>query len=200
MPAHPVMITFDDGYRSNYDIAYPILKATGMKAVISLIAHNICANDADGSSRVFLTWAEASEMADSGIVELGSHTYDLHNPNCGGQLSPDGINGVMRRRGESHKAYNLRVGEDLRQSIRLITENTSQKQVLFFAYPFGAADRWMTPLLKQNGIAVSVLTMPGTKSIASGLTNLPRYGIHMEQPLSAVLPGSRQKSDAADRF
>ena len=37
MPERPVMITFDDGYRSNYDIAYPILQKTGMKAVIALI-------------------------------------------------------------------------------------------------------------------------------------------------------------------
>ena len=31
MPERPVMITFDDGYRSNYDIAYPILQKTGMR-------------------------------------------------------------------------------------------------------------------------------------------------------------------------
>ncbi|MFR4415586.1 MAG: polysaccharide deacetylase family protein [Butyricicoccus sp.] len=51
MPERPVMITFDDGYRSNYDIAYPILQKTGMKAVIALIGKSIRANDNTEANR-----------------------------------------------------------------------------------------------------------------------------------------------------
>ena len=53
MPERPVMITFDDGYRSNYDIAYPILQKTGMKAVIALIGKSIRANDNTEANRFF---------------------------------------------------------------------------------------------------------------------------------------------------
>ena len=35
-------------------------------------------------------------MADSGLVELASHTYNLHNPQYGGLTAPDGINGIQR--------------------------------------------------------------------------------------------------------
>lgn len=125
MPERPVMITFDDGYRSNYDIAYPILQKTGMKAVIALIGKSIRANDNTEANRFFLKWDEAAEMADSGLVELASHTYNLHNPQYGGLTAPDGINGIQRLKGESQAAYNKRVGEDLKQSIDLITQNTN---------------------------------------------------------------------------
>ena len=88
MPERPVMITFDDGYRSNYDIAYPILQKTGMKAVIALIGKSIRANDNTEANRFFIKWDEAAEMADSGLVELASHTYNLHNPQYGGLTAP----------------------------------------------------------------------------------------------------------------
>ena len=116
----------------------------------------------------------------AGMVELASHTYNLHNPQYGGLTAPDGINGIQRLKGESQAAYNKRVGEDLKQSIDLITQKTSQKNVLFFAYPFGARDAWMQPLLQKNGIQVSVLTNTGTASIRRGLTDLPRYRITMD--------------------
>ena len=194
MPERPVMITFDDGYRSNYDIAYPILQKTGMKAVIALIGKSIRANDNTEANRFFLKWDEAAEMADSGLVELGSHTYNLHNPQYGGLTAPDGINGIQRLKGESQAAYNKRVGEDLKQSIDLITQNTNQKNVLFFAYPFGARDGWMQPLLQKNGIQVSVLTNTGTASIRRGLTDLPRYRITMDAKLSDILPANPNAS------
>ncbi len=194
MPERPVMITFDDGYRSNYDIAYPILQKTGMKAVIALIGKSIRANDNTEANRFFLKWDEAAEMADSGLVELASHTYNLHNPQYGGLTAPDGINGIQRLKGESQAAYNKRVGEDLKQSIDLITQNTNQKNVLFFAYPFGARDGWMQPLLQKNGIQVSVLTNTGTASIRRRLTDLPRYRITMDTKLSDILPANPNAS------
>ena len=133
MPERPVTITFDDGYRSNYDIAHPILQKTGMKAVIALIGKSIRANDNTEANRFFLKWDEAAEMADSGLVELASHTYNLHNPQYGGLTAPDGINGIQRLKGESQTAaYNKRVGEDLKQSIDLITQKYQpEKRAVF---------------------------------------------------------------------
>lgn len=165
-----------------------------MKAVIALIGKSIRANDNTEANRFFLKWDEAAEMADSGLVELASHTYNLHNPQYGGLTAPDGINGIQRLKGESQAAYNKRVGEDLKQSIDLITQNTSQKNVLFFAYPFGARDAWMQPLLQKNGIQVSVLTNTGTASIRRGLTDLPRYRITMDTKLSDILPANPNAS------
>ena len=208
MPERPVMITFDDGYRSNYDIAYPILQKTGMKAVIALIGKSIRANDNTEANRFFLKWDEAAEMADSGLVELASHTYNLHNPQYGGLTAPDGINGIQRLKGESQAAYNKRVGEDLKQSIDLITQNTNQKNVLFFAYPFGARDGWMQPLLQKNGIQVSVLTNTGTASIRRGMAAgiLPKtvdvmaeqLGTKRESLIAVLGPSIRQECFETD--
>lgn len=187
MPDKPVMITFDDGYRSNYDYAYPILMETGMKAAIAVVAHNIQPDIAASPSRRSLTWEEAQEMVSSGLVEIGSHTYNLHNPQYGGNNAPDGINGVMRLAGESESAYRLRVGSDLQTSIELIKQHTGQQNVLYFSYPYGAFDSWMPSILRDNGIVISTLTNAGQAHPFSSLYNMPRYGIHMDKPVSALL-------------
>ena len=161
LPDKAVMVTFDDGYRSNYDYAYPVLQNTGMKAAIAVVAHNIRQEGDADSARHNMTWDELREMVDSGAVEVGSHTYNLHNPQYGGNNAPDGINGVMRLKGESRSAYNARVGGDLSSSVQLILTHTGQEKVNYFSYPFGAYDSWMPDLLAQAGIQVSALTNPG---------------------------------------
>ncbi|MGO5028812.1 polysaccharide deacetylase family protein [Candidatus Agathobaculum pullicola] len=187
LPAKPVMITFDDGYHSNYEYAYPVLQSTGMKATISVIGHNIhLATTTDAPSNS-LTWEEIAEMVSSGVVEIGSHTYNLHNPQYDGYNAPNGINGVMRLSGESAKAYRLRVGSDLQTSIQLITQHTGQQKVLYFSYPFGAYDSWMQPLLNENGILVSTLTKTGKANPAASLHQMPRYRITMQQSVSSLL-------------
>lgn len=37
LPANAAVITFDDGYRDNYDLAYPLLRARGLSATIYLV-------------------------------------------------------------------------------------------------------------------------------------------------------------------
>lgn len=192
MPQKPIMITFDDGYRSNYDWAYPVLQQTGMKAAIAVVAYNIKPQAEASETRHSMTWEEVKEMADSGVVEIGLHTYNLHNPKYSGNAAPDGINGVMRLRGETESAYRQRVGTDLKMGIERIRQYSGQ-EVRYFCYPFGAYDYWMQPLLEENGFLVSTLTKPATASISSSLYNLPRYTITMENSIPVLL---RQREKA----
>ena len=88
-----------------------------MKATVALIASHIKDADDTDTSRHSLNWDEVKSMYDSGLFQFGSHTYDLHNPKYGGANAPDGINGIMREKGESQSQYTERVGNDLAQSI-----------------------------------------------------------------------------------
>lgn len=187
MPDKPVMVTFDDGYRSNYTIAYPVLQQTGMKAVIAVIAYNMQQSGSALPDRHSLTWDEIAEMSQSGMIEIGSHTYNLHNPQYKGNSSPNGIDGVQRLAGETQSGYYARVGADMNMALSMITQYTGQAQVNYFSYPFGAYDQYMQQLLDDAGVSVSTLTNPGVANIAAGLHRLPRYRITMEQPLSSLL-------------
>jgi peptidoglycan/xylan/chitin deacetylase (PgdA/CDA1 family) len=62
----PVMLTFDDGWKNQYEYAYPLLKKYNDKAVFYVYIQTIGAPS-------FLTWDYIKEMNDNGMV-IGSHT------------------------------------------------------------------------------------------------------------------------------
>lgn len=59
-----------------------------MKASISIVV-----SATDNGSEHALTWDMCREMTDSGLVEIDSHTYDLHNPDSCGAYKNEGDNG-----------------------------------------------------------------------------------------------------------
>lgn len=72
IPDNSVIVTFDDGYLSNYEYAYPILKELGMKAAIFVVTGTV--GKTPGEYPHF-NWKQAREMSDSGVIEIGTHTH-----------------------------------------------------------------------------------------------------------------------------
>jgi peptidoglycan/xylan/chitin deacetylase (PgdA/CDA1 family) len=78
-----IIITFDDGERTVYSNAFPLLKKYGMKAVVFVIVDYIGRKNywdisLTGQRTEHLTWKEIEEMQDYGI-EFGSHTMSHSN-------------------------------------------------------------------------------------------------------------------------
>lgn len=67
LPPKPVVITFDDGYRDNYENAFPLLRERGMPATIFVVTDFI-----DEQRPEYLTWEMAREMLPAGI-SIESH-------------------------------------------------------------------------------------------------------------------------------
>lgn len=163
-----VMITFDDGYASNYTLAYPLLKEFGMKASICLIG------DCIGQSDEYLTWDMCREMADSGLIEFGSHTYGLHE------------SGIRRLSGESRASYEQRLSADIERSVDELRRELG-RDVVFFAYPHGRTEPWANAILEKY-FCVSVTTNGGVANISKGLFDLPRYNVNSVMPARKFLP------------
>ena len=75
LPQGGVLVTIDDGYRSTYSIAAPILRAHGVPAAAFVTASVI--DDAGASANQpepFMTWKELAELPRWG-VDVGSHAY-----------------------------------------------------------------------------------------------------------------------------
>ena len=180
LPEKPILITFDDGYRSNYDLVYPILREYGVKACISIIVLM-----PDLPTDNFCTWEQLREMTDSGLVEVGSHSYRLHNlGEDKGNYEKDGTNGVERRPGESDGDFQARVLDDIQKSHDRIAAELGN--VTCFAYPFGCTDPDAKALVDAL-FPVSLMTVPQCADLAKGLHDLPRYAVHMETNLADLL-------------
>lgn len=64
----PVLLTFDDGYLDNYTELFPLLQKYNCKATIFVITDMLGVHDK------YMTWEQAREMADSGLISIQSHT------------------------------------------------------------------------------------------------------------------------------
>ena len=121
LPDKPVLITFDDGYMNNYELAYPILREFKMKGCIFLVyetmeKHNGWHDPASEPWLKMLTWAQIKEMQDSGVIEFGSHTMRHRNLDS---ISPEDVKWELE---ESKKRLEDKLG----------------REMVGFAYPYGA--------------------------------------------------------------
>ena len=132
IPPRTVAITFDDGFYNNYKYAYPVLKKYNLPATIFVIVGKF-------GKEGFLDWDEVEEMADSGIITIGSHTIN--------HLWLPDIDKKMRDR-------------EIRQS-KEILEKRLDRSVDFFCYPIGAFDAKVKKEVKDAGYMCAVTTNPG---------------------------------------
>ena len=181
LPEKPLLITFDDGYRSNYELLFPLLQAYQMKAVVSIMVYM-----QDVSADNFLSWDMCREMADSGLVEIGSHAYSLHNlGDLGGNFDPGGINGIQRDPEESDSAFEARVLGDIQKSHDRIAQEVGQP-VTFFAYPFGITEPDAEAFVHEL-FPVTAVIRHGTADLGKGLHELPRMTVTMDRELEDIL-------------
>ena len=69
LPPNSILITFDDGYKNNYTLAFPILKKYNIKATIFLNTKFI------EKDETYLNWDEIREMYKSGLIDFQLHTH-----------------------------------------------------------------------------------------------------------------------------
>lgn len=114
------LLTFDDGYESQYRYAYPFLLRLAVPAVYFPIA--AYADGKRSGSPPHLSPAQIMAMAKGGLATFGSHTYDLH--------FLDGAESALVTRPTAA------VFEDLRRS-KTVLEVITGQPVVAFAYPYG---------------------------------------------------------------
>ncbi len=135
LPKKPILITIDDGYRSNYEIAYPILKQTEMKATI----FTVTSQAGQTPNRLpHFSWEEAKLMSKDGTMEIQSHTNNLHHKEEGLIHKVPAL--LYSFKGETREQYLERIYTDLYSSRELVKENVGN-QVLAISYPFGESDK-----------------------------------------------------------
>jgi len=80
-PEHAVVLTIDDGASNLYEVAFPLLRHYGMKAVAFIAPrfHEKEPSDSSCSANEVLrplSWSQIREMHKSGIIDFQSHTYE----------------------------------------------------------------------------------------------------------------------------
>lgn len=166
LPENPICITLDDGYSSNYSIAWPILQELDMKATVFSIGVSVgksCYKSTDYAITPHFGYAEAVEMMDSGVISVQSHTYDMH------QWAPYESDGPVREvmaqlEGETEEAFIEAITQD---ASRFQTEYYEQtgREVLALAYPQGVYSELTEAVLAQCDIPITFSTDTNCRNV-----------------------------------
>lgn len=182
LPSKPLMITMDDGYESNYIYAFPILKQLNMKATIFVIGSVMRENNnSPYTPNAFpkLSWEQSREMHNSGLIEIQSHTYDLHKKDRSYNERIDAvIKGPIYQDGtlETIDQYYNRTKDDLNKNKRMIEEKIGNT-VVAFAYPYGAYSSDSEKILKETGHLLTFTVQEGVNQKEKGTTLLKRINV-----------------------
>ncbi len=156
LPVKPIVISFDDGWKDQYDFALPVLKKYDFKATFFIITDSV------GHS-AYMSWDQVLKTSDSGM-DIESHS--LTHP----RLS------VLPRE-EALKEIN---------DSKRILEAHLHKSVSVFAYPFGSYDDKVISMVKDAGFDTATTIdglNNGYLFRADRSYVLPRYAVEGEDDL-----------------
>ena len=132
LPEKPILVTFDDGYASNYEYIFSILKKYNVKVSIFVVTDKI---GKEVYGKKYLSWVQCREMQDSGLVEIFSHS---------------------KRHVFYDKLPVRQIRDDVIESYKIIEEKLGSKNLKVFAYPYGAYTKETVWTLKLNGMDMQV--------------------------------------------
>lgn len=162
LPKNAVLLTFDDGPKSNYTQLFPLLMSYQYPALLALQTGWISGDvklDVYGKNG-FVSWDQLREMKASGLVEFATHSHDLHKgilANPQGNLKPAAITRLydpVNHRYEAEQDYIQRIRKDLKHSSDLIQENLGV-QPIAVVWPYGAMNNQTREIAKSIGLPIS---------------------------------------------
>ncbi|WP_296733047.1 polysaccharide deacetylase family protein [Anaerovibrio sp.] len=126
LPDKPVILTFDDGYKTNYTELLPILEKRGLKATIFVVVNDI------GKER-YMSWDQLRDIQHRG-VEIGSHTAN-HLP--------------------LGKMDKTQARDEMRLS-KLLMEWNGMDTIYTLSYPNGSYSNELVAMLKEEEYLAAV--------------------------------------------
>ena len=139
IPQRAVVLTVDDGHRSIYESAFPVLKEFGFPATLFLYTDYI--------NNGGLNWDQLIEMIGSGLITVQPHSKTHDNL-------------TLKVNGETQQEYLRRVGQEVRFPKQRLAEQLPGVPVAY-AYPFGDANDEVVAALKREGLSVGLTVHSG---------------------------------------
>lgn len=157
-PAKPVVITFDDNQRSQYELALPVLQKYNMMGVFYLTTNRL-------KNSSFILEDEVKHMSDLGM-SIQSHTI-THSTMTALSLA--------------------KLDLELQES-KATLEAITGKPVLHVAYPSTAQNATVREHTKAAGYVTGTIMDPRNATQKDDLMKLPRIMMTDDSVLSRVLP------------
>lgn len=175
LPEKPMLITFDDGYETMLAYVLPVLRKLNAKAVISVVgAYTDFYSKSDLNKSLSysnLNWDEVGALAESGLVEIQNHSYDMHE-------QKGARHGCKMAAGETTEQYVKAMQDDILLNQEKIKKATGEYPACF-TYPYGYYNNTSEKTIKLLGFKASLSCAEGVSFIEKGkpqtLFTIKRY-------------------------
>ena len=162
IPPQSYLMTIDDGWKSVYTVAFPILKEMEIPFTIYLYKNYV------GSHRggKAMSYEMINEMLESGYCTIGSHSVTHPYPSS-----------VKKHKRMGENPFDQFLKKEFGDSKTFLEEKFT-KPVTTYAYPGGYYEPEMYPIAEQLGYDHLFTCKPGKVSLDSDKFLLPRYIVH----------------------
>jgi biofilm PGA synthesis lipoprotein PgaB len=195
LPGHAILLTFDDGLKSTYTKVFPLLKVYDYHAVVAVVgawADLSAGKEVEYDYRHFTrddfaSWQELREMESSGLVEVASHSWNLHRgiaANPQGSLIPAVLvhaYDAKTHQYETDAGYSARIRADLTHSANEIQAELGHAPRAIM-WPYGAYTKGAEAIAESLGMSATFslalpVTSPDKRFGATGLSAIPRLAV-----------------------
>ena len=177
LPRKSVMITFDDGFKSVIKLALPLLEKHKMKAVIApvgAITEEYTKNGNTDINYSYLTWEELKNLDANPLIEIQSHTYNLHTLS----KNENGRNAMAKSKNETYEQYRSTITNVL-TIMQNELKSKSNINAVAIAYPYGLYSDTTLKIIKEIGFKTNFLCEERINIIYKGdkesIYNLGRF-------------------------
>lgn len=209
LPPKPILLTFDDGLRSLWTHAFPLLQAYGYPAVAAVVTSWVDlpeGEQVDYGHRMFgpddfVTWAQLRTMQASGLVEIASHSHDLHRgvpANPHGNQTPAAVTRIYdpQHGYESEASYRQRIDADLRRSSELIEQHLGRAP-RSIVWPYAAYSGVGNEIADALGMRVSFDLQGPSAPVTDTLHGLARLLVMNNPGVADLVNELRRERDIA---
>lgn len=171
IPDNAVLVTFDDGYKSFYTNAFPILKKMRIPAVNFVITKDL--DNPGGTLLPSLSREDIKKMRkEFAGIDFQCHSDGLHAMSNGKPLLTNKItqNGLT----ETDDEFKQRILNDTHTGLSKLIEVNGSKSVDSYAYPFGSYDNQTITYLQEAGVKFAFTTKQGITTKETDSMQIPR--------------------------
>lgn len=168
LPEKPLLISIDDSYQNNLDLAAPLLEKYGFCANIAVIGVSIghtTYKDTDIPIMPHFSLEDARPWIKRGVLTVTTHSYDMHQ--IAAVDGNDCRHGVLQMPGEAEPDYIAALTQDYTHAQKQLA-GLPGKVLPVFTYPFGAYSELSERVLQEQGVQVTVTIADGANRLVKG--------------------------------
>src|SRR5881227_934128 len=178
IPPRCAVISFDDGWKSQYEVAWPIMKKFGYPFTMFIYTEGVAGGSLGGGQAI--TWEQLADMRDNG-VDIEAHTATHQDLREGHNIMLAAPGGKRTRTKLTGAEYEQWVRNEVVGSKELLEQRLGIK-VNCFAVPFGNYNEHVKELARNAGYEAMFTVYGQPITFTSPLDSLGRYAIEANKP------------------